>query len=109
MTAQEWVSLVDVVFEFGPLWNRYTQDHPRYFDADLLGAMENFMGAVAAAQRNARAAEPVVARFDADLSPQAEANVEAAKAHHVRYDSERHQYVGIDDGCPRFDRFGQRL
>lgn len=46
--------------------------------------------------------------FDSDLSPQHESNVEAAKSARVSYNPELRQYVD-EDGCPRFDAYGQPL
>ena len=47
-------------------------------------------------------------KFDPDLTPFHEANREAAKVHHVRYEPRKQCYVDVD-GCPRFDSLGQPL
>jgi hypothetical protein len=46
--------------------------------------------------------------FDPDLSPEHETNKRAAKARRVRYDARRGFYVD-DEGCLRYDRYGQPL
>jgi len=46
--------------------------------------------------------------FDADLSPDNVHNVEAARAHGLRFDRRRNVYVDAD-GYPIRDRFGQAL
>jgi hypothetical protein len=45
-------------------------------------------------------------QFDADLSPQAEANQRAAKAHNLLYDPHKQSYVDAE-GSPIRDKFGQ--
>lgn len=95
-------------------WNRYTQDHGSFFEPFLISEMERFFKAVFDTKRTValRALDalqdPKNWPFDADLPPEHETNVEAAKAHSVSYDPERRQYVD-EDGCPRFDAYGQAL
>jgi|SRR5580765_5269652 len=45
-------------------------------------------------------------QFSADLSPQAEANQCAAKAHGLRYDPRKQAYVDVEGSLVR-DKFGQ--
>lgn len=102
------------VWELRVPWSQFTETHKSFFEADILDRMGRFFTLVAEATKivQLRAldalSDPANWPFDADLSPQAEANVEAAKAHGVTYDSEKRQYVD-EDGCPRFDSYGQPL
>lgn len=94
------------------LWDK-TEDNP-YFELDLCHRMAKFFVLVARATKavQLRALEalqdPKNWPFDPDLSPEHETNVEAAKAHGVTYKPDLRQYVD-EDGCPRYDHFGQPL
>jgi hypothetical protein len=95
-------------------WTLFTNAHSGYFEPNLLHAMDFFQRAISDATKavQARALEalsdPANWPFDPDLSPEHETNVEAAKAHKVTYKPDLRHYVD-EDGCPRFDRFGQAL
>jgi hypothetical protein len=102
------------VSKLRPLWSEYTKDDSRYFEQDLLDRMEQFFQIVVEATKAVRLRaldelqDPKSWPFDADLSQEHPTNVEAAKAHRVTYSPELRQYVD-EDGCPRFDAYGQPL
>ncbi len=95
-------------------WEHFVELFPNFFERDLITRMEQFFRLIGQATHVVRLralaelSDPKNWPFDPDLSPEHETNVEAAKAHGVTYDRERRQYVD-EDGCPRFDQFGQRL
>jgi hypothetical protein len=102
------------VWELRLPWTDFTSLHKIYFEADILDRMNAFFMLVAEATKivQLRALDalqdPANWPFDPDLSPQADVNVEAAKAHGVTYDSEKRQYLD-EDGHPKYDHFGQPL
>ncbi len=119
LTRDELASIIGVLWDprNGQLrarWNQYTQTHKQFFEWHLVMEMERLFGAIRKAksevQQEALAylSDPNNWPFDPDLSPEHETNVEAAKAHGVMYDPARRQYVD-EDGCPKFDAFGQPL
>lgn len=95
-------------------WDDYVLRYHQYFEPDLRSRMDRFFALIHAAtkivQRQALEAlgDPKNWPFDPDLSPAHETNVEAAKAHSVTYNPELRQYID-EDGCPRFDAYGQPL
>lgn len=110
---QRMCQLHSAMHELRPLWERYTDGNP-FFEKHLLDEMTYLMGLVTDATRLVRLRalaaleDPKNWPFDPDFSPQHETNVEAAKAHGVTYRPDLRQYVD-EDGCPRFDAYGQPL
>jgi hypothetical protein len=105
--------LHSLMHELRPLWERYTDGNP-FFEKHLLDEMSYLLWLVidttSLVRRRALDAlqDPKNWPFDPDLSPQHETNLEAAQAHGVKFDPWLRQYLD-EDGCPRFDAFGQPL